>query len=44
MDLRLFTVKGQDKIIFPSAHIQEGFAPNPKPYDKFMDKDITIEV
>jgi hypothetical protein len=44
MDLRLFTVKGQTEIIFPSAYIQEGFAANSKPYDKFIDRDITIEI
>jgi hypothetical protein len=44
MDLRLFTVNAEEQIIFPSANIEQGFAPNPKQYDKFIDKDITIEL
>ncbi len=43
MDLRLFTVDRND-IIFPSAHLHEGFAPNTRVYDEFRNRNLVVEL
>jgi len=45
MDLRLFTVRNKAKeILFPSAHLNEGFVPTAKPYNDFINKELKIEI
>jgi hypothetical protein len=45
MDLRLFTVHSRTgRILFPSAHLNEGFIPTAKPYNDFMNKELQIEI
>ena len=43
MDLRLFTIDRND-IIFPSAHLHEGFTPNTRVYDEFRNRNLEIEL
>jgi hypothetical protein len=45
MNLRLFTVeKILQRICFPAAHLQQGQVDNPKPYDEYVIKDLSIEI
>ena len=45
MDLRLFTVHSKTKeILFPSAHLNEGFEVAIKSYNDFVNKELKIEI
>jgi hypothetical protein len=44
MGLRLFTIDPNDKIIFASAFLEQGFKPNGQPLNDFINKEIIIEI
>jgi hypothetical protein len=44
MGLRLFTIVENDKIIFASAFLEQGFKANEKSYNDFNAKEIIIEI
>jgi len=44
MNLRLFEIEGTDWIVFPSARLKEGYEPNKRPFNEYINKQLTVWV